>query len=420
MKKRKMILIIALISAAVVLACTQQKYDDESDFKVEPVDGGKSVRIIEYLGSKQTVSIPPRIGNFPVTHIGDATWNDDTNSYSGSFANKSLISVTIPNSVTSIGDYAFAANQLTSVTIPNSVTAIGKGAFSTNQLTSVTIPSSTKEIGIVAFYGNQLTSVTIPNSVTSLEDYAFAANQLTSVTIPNSVTAIGEGAFATNQLASVTIPNSVTTIGDYAFYDNQKLEAINVAAKNPNFSSVDGFLCNKDGTTLLESPAGKSLGGKPVTIPNSVTTIGKGAFNGNQLASIIIPDNVTAIGDGSFYNSKLTNITIGKNVTSIGKDAFCENELPSIIIPDSVTSIGDNAFSIFGNGWPYSKLTSITIGAKVTLSIGTVDVQGERGSFRYIDSFSNNGFTEAYTKYGKAAGTYTRPNTDTRTWTKIN
>jgi hypothetical protein len=107
-------------------------------------------------------------------------------------------SVTIPSSVTSIGDYAFSGNQLTSVTIPNSVTSIGEGAFLKNQLTSVAIPYSVTHIGEWAFGYNQLTSVTIPNSVTSIGGWAFLENQLTSVTIPNSVTSIGEGAFGNN------------------------------------------------------------------------------------------------------------------------------------------------------------------------------------------------------------------------------
>ena len=142
-----------------------------------------------------------------------------------------LTSVTIPNSVTSIGYSAFShCSGLTSVTIPNSVTSIGEGAFSyCSGLTSVTIPNSVTSIGGTAFYGcTSLTSVTIPNSVTSIGNYAFyGCTSLTSVTIPNSVTSIGHHAFVgCTSLTSVTIPNSVTSIGDWAFVGCSGLAAI--------------------------------------------------------------------------------------------------------------------------------------------------------------------------------------------------
>ncbi|MDE7419947.1 MAG: leucine-rich repeat domain-containing protein [Muribaculaceae bacterium] len=106
---------------------------------------------------------------------------------------------TLPESVTSIGDYAFSlCSGLTSVTIPNSVTSIGDEAFrECSGLTSVTIPNSVTSIGKATF--NQcsgLTSVVIPNSVTSIGDEAFyECSGLTSVVIPNSVTEIGDKAF---------------------------------------------------------------------------------------------------------------------------------------------------------------------------------------------------------------------------------
>ncbi|MEE1112944.1 MAG: leucine-rich repeat domain-containing protein [Bacteroidales bacterium] len=194
----------------------------------------------------------------------------------------SLTSVTIPNSVTSIGEGAFAGcESLTSVTIPNSVTEIGSEAFyGCSSLTSVTIPNSVTSIGEGAFGGcSSLTSVTIPNSVTSIEFATFSGcRSLTSITIPNSVTSIGASAFAhCNSLTSVTIPNSVTSIEDYAFAH-----------------------CNS-----LTS----------VTIPNSVTSIGNGAF-------YLYGPNHCCDDDGG-----LTSITIGSGVTYIGEQAFdlCTN-----------------------------------------------------------------------------------------------
>ena len=115
----------------------------------------------------------------------------------------------IPNSVTSIGDYAFYdCSSLTSITIPNSVTSIGSGAFEgCRGLTSVTIPNSVTSIGSGAFQNcSSLTSVTIGNNVKSIGDYAFYyCIGLTSVTIPSSVTCIGGSAFKSCGLTSITI-----------------------------------------------------------------------------------------------------------------------------------------------------------------------------------------------------------------------
>ena len=133
-----------------------------------------------------------------------------------------LTNITIPSSVTSIGEESFrGCSGLTSLTIPSSVTSIGNNAFEgCSGLTSVTIPSSVTSIGRAAFAGCiGLTSLTIPSSVTEIGEQNFwGCSGLTSVTIPSSVTSIGEGAFAAcSGLTSVTIPSSVTSIGKAAF-----------------------------------------------------------------------------------------------------------------------------------------------------------------------------------------------------------
>ena len=188
----------------------------------------------------------------------------------GSFVNNtSLTSVTIPNSVTSIGDNAFGGccnltyvilednsnltsigdyafgdcHNLTSITIPNSVTSIGIRAFSNcRSLTSVNIPNSVTSIEQGAFGGcHNLTSITIPNSVTSIEQGAFNwCVSLTSVTIPNSVTSIGYRAFnECSSLTSITIPNSVTSIGWEAFQNCSSLTSVTCLATNPPY--LDDF-----------------------------------------------------------------------------------------------------------------------------------------------------------------------------------
>ena len=129
--------------------------------------------------------------------------------------------LTIPNTVTSIGNNAFALSTLSSITIPDSVLTIGSQAFKENySLTSVTFGNGVTSIGYGAFYETNLTSVSIPNSVLTIGQQAFQGNvALTSVTIGNSVTTIGVYAFSTEALTSVTfLGNAPATVNDFAFY----------------------------------------------------------------------------------------------------------------------------------------------------------------------------------------------------------
>ena len=150
----------------------------------------------------------------------------------------SLKSVTIPDSVISIGRYAFIhCSSLTSVTIPSSVTIIGDEAFAyCYSLTSIDIPSGVTSIVGHTFDGcHGLTSVTIPNSVTSIGTQAFLhCSSLTSVTIPSSVTSIGLQAFGScTGLTSINIPSGVTTINEGAFISCKSLTSITINATTP-------------------------------------------------------------------------------------------------------------------------------------------------------------------------------------------
>jgi hypothetical protein len=126
---------------------------------------------------------------------------------------------------------AMIQRDVTSITIPDSITSIGNNAFEEwYGLTNVTIPNSVTSIGERAFYSCGLTTITIPNSVKAIKNYTFVAcNKLTNVTIPNSITSIGYGAFnGCIRLTSITIPNSVTSIQDYAFNNCTSLTSITI------------------------------------------------------------------------------------------------------------------------------------------------------------------------------------------------
>ncbi|MBR2465486.1 MAG: leucine-rich repeat domain-containing protein [Clostridia bacterium] len=234
-------------------------------------------------------------------------------------------SFTVPDSVTTISQWAFAScTSLTSIVIPDGVTSIGDRAFcDCTSLTSIVIPDSVTSIGYDAFsYCTSLTSVEIPSSVTSIGSQAFfRCDSLTSIVIPDGVTSIGDDTFAhCTSLTSVVIPDNVTFIGPRAF----------------------------EYCTSLTS----------IVIPDGVTSIGDDTFaHCTSLTSIEIPDSITSIGDDAFYHcTSLTSIVIPDSVTSIGAYAFSGcTSLTSIVIPDSVTSIGAYAFS------GCTSLTSIVI-----------------------------------------------------------
>ena len=287
-----------------------------------------------------------------------------------------LKSVTIPNSVMSIGDAAFSyCKNLTSITIPNSVMRIGYSAFNgCESLTSIEIPNSVTRVGEYAFKGcSGLTSVEIPNSVTSIGIYAFGGcSALTSIEIPNSITSIGEHAFkGCSGLTSVEIPNSVTSIGNYVFEGCSGLTSITVEKGNTKYDSRDN--CN----AIIETSSNKLIQGcKNTVIPNSVTSIGMGAFPMcSTLTSIEIPNSVTSIEKYAFLACEaLASVEIPNSVTSIGDDAFgfCSG-LISIEIPNSVTSIGNEAFYYCDN------LISITFKGSTPPTFG-------KDVFKYVNN----------------------------------
>ena len=276
---------------------------------------------------------------------------------------KSLTCINIPDNVTSIGDWALSScESLTCINIPDNVASIGESAFSEcKSLTSINIPDSVTSIGDWAFSRcNSLTSINIPDSVTSIGNSAFyGCSSLTSINIPDNVTSIGDLAFfGCKSLASINIPDSVTSIGNGAFSECKSLTSINIPesvtkmAGNP-FVGWDGSLSNESKSFIYENHV--------LFNADKTTIIAYRA--GDELYNI--PDSVTNIGDRAFAGYKsLTNINIPDSVTSIGNSAFygCSS-LTSINIPDSVTSIENSAFQ-----WCNS-LTSINIPDSVT-SIG--------------------------------------------------
>ena len=249
-------------------------------------NGGATIKASTATGA---VTIPSVLNGVPVRKVGD-----DRSGPIFGYPNLSVTSITIPNSVTSIGGGAFRqCDNLASITIPNSVTSILDGAF---------------------MECDNLASITIPNSVTSIGPYAFElCHRLSSITIPNSVTSIGEGAFSTClALTSITMGSGVTSIGAYVFGDCRGLKTVTIGSRVTSIGNDAFYNCNS-----LTS----------ITIPNSVINIAAGAFaDCYSVTNVFVGAGVNYLGNGAFDGmTNLQSIRFSGNAPNYVGDPFSEN-----------------------------------------------------------------------------------------------
>ena len=376
------------------------------------------------------------IGN-GVTYIGESAfqgctglttvnWNATACTTAGSsnypmFKNCSKLTIiNIGDKVTTIPSYAFYdCAGLTSITIPNSVTSIGSSAFSGCDklqdiyITDIAAWCNISGLNNLMRYGTSNKNLYINNELA------------TSITIPNGVTAIPSSAFrGCTGLMSITIPDSVTSIGSSAFSGCSSLESITIpfvgakagVTSNDTYQYPFGYIFGTNSYTGGVATAQRYYGDSTSSdtystyyIPSSlksVTITGGNIlyaafYNCTGLTSVTIGGNVTSIGDYTFYGcSGLTSVTIVNKVTSIGGSSFsgCTN-LTSISIPDSVTSIGEGSFKGCNN------LTSMTlpfIGASVTAHSGYDEVFGYIFGYTTRDYSSQSVSGATFQYYGNS------------------
>ena len=307
----------------------------------------------------------------------------------------SLNSITLPNSVKTIGSYAFmGCRNLKTVSFGTGLQLIGERAFCMCQnLSNVYISDlaawcnvtfellTTNQYDSSPFFyashlflnGKEVKELVIPDGVTSISDHALHRCCFTSITLPSSLTSIGKNGFPLDNLISIKVAEG------------------------------NSFLDSREGCNAIIETATNTLilGCKNTKIPNSVTAIGEKAFSYcSGLTSITIPNSVTSIGKGAFENcSGLTSVTILNGVTSIGGSAFSGCScLTGMTLPNSVISIGSSSF------YGCSGLKSVTIGNSVT----SIEDKAFSGCSELVDvychaenvpSTNSNAFVDSYTEY---------------------
>lgn len=246
----------------------------------------------------------------------------------------------LPKSVTIINDFAFfGCASLSTISIPETIKYIGKSAFS---------------------FCESLKQVQIPQSVTIINSNTFSyCKSIESIIIPISVNVIGEDAFCQcDSLKSLFIPKSVFWISDTAFRGCSNLASIKVDSDNPYYDSRNN--CN----AIIDSSENELIVGSSSTIiPDSVKSIGSGAFQGKSMKSLTIPYGVEKIGEYAFCGCKsFFSLSLPNSISILKEYAFADcKDLHSIVLSENLSIIEDSAFANCEN------LSSITISGNVSV-----------------------------------------------------
>ena len=338
------------------------------------------------------------------------------------FNGSPIKSITIPDTVTTIGMSAFAnCANLTAIDLPSSVTEIDGYAFSSTGLTAVTLPKHLRELGTDAFAGctalksvfislslqtatypfrkcTALTDVTFEDGRTKLPNTLLEDSGIRQLTVPQTVTKIGYSAFAgCTQLTAITLPAGLRELGSEAFKGCTALTG--VALPDSLTALSHGAFENCTSLTAVEFPAGitpfswSSSSGmlrnctslRSVKLPKTVSSLGNYFFAGcTALERIVLPDSVTEIGSNLFNGcTALTDVTLSTNLQAIPENTFygCVS-LQKLVAPYAVTKIGKTAFANCTSLTSLTLLRNVTEAASDALSYPEqVTVYGVKGTY---------------------------------------
>ncbi len=390
--------------------------DSDRDEWTYRLNGSYEATITGYSGAGGAVVIPSSVGGYPVKAVGDGR------PPVFGYGNSSVTSVTIPDGVKRIGEFAFyQCSSLTSVTIGDDVVSIGDAAFNDcPSLTSVSIPPGVTNIGAALFWGcvnlesvvlpagmrsipsrlfmdnRALRSITfmpnaaiagtvvIPEGVTSIEDLAFwGCRSITNYSIPNTVSRIGGGAFADNtSLVDITIPETVTNIGESLFWGCVNLESVVLPAGMRSIPSRF-FMDNRALRSITFMPDAAIVG--TVVIPEGVTSIEDHAFWGcRSITNIIIPKSIASVGSVAFAvcDTLESILFLGNVPESVGVDVFGGGSDPTVHYVHT-TSGWESLFS----GRPTTAFnTDLSLAYALTIISASPQAFGLYGNDQYLQN----------------------------------
>lgn len=228
--------------------------------------------------------------------------------------------------------YAFhSCDSLRTVTFPNTVKTIGQRAFNNSQsLESLKMPAALSSIGDNAFlYCRKIRSVDLSaTSLTKIDSWFSNVDSLRTVKLPSTVTEIGENAFYNSPIEEINFPASLTTIGNSAFYGN-RLKTVDLSATK--FTTINNWFANNNKL-------------RTVKLPETVASLGEGAFDYCYIEEINFPAALTTIGAHSLRYCRIDTLRLPATVTEIGQNAFYYAKFDCVEIPSTVTKINSNAF----------------------------------------------------------------------------
>lgn len=267
-------------------------------------------------------------------------------------------SVSIPNTVTTIGKYAFAKCGDFPLSLPESVEILDDYAFSESQLVQIILPDGVKVIGNNAFLYSNINFIELSESLIQIGEYSFSGcSNLSSITIPGSVETIGDCAFINcgalkdvefsqnasleeigsgafwrcYSLQSIILPNSLLNLGNGAFQECKGLVSVTLSE---SLASIEDYaFTNCSSLTSIE-------------LPNSLESMGQSCFEScSSLKNVTFGESLTEIPQKAFSDcSVLSDVSFSSSLEKIDDFAFYECDFKELVLPENLKEIGSGAF----------------------------------------------------------------------------